>query len=530
MHITKSSRKTVRRLVSLVGSCSVLGLVAACSGQNGGAHGGYQQAADAVSHHDWRTADTILKAALQDSHDDSRMLLLGGEVALEQGDAQRAASLLEELAQRDAQAKPPQFTAQLRPLLARAQLELNNLPGALHTLGNDYMADPASCALEVRAQSAAGEFARAIDVLDKGLAKFPDAIDLQVLDGLRAQALGHTERADAIAAKAIKADPDNFDALIYAGQLALAEQRLDEARRLFAHAHDLRPDHQRPMLALASIARDTGDKAAEKQWVDMARRSGAGDPAVAIFAAELALAAGNVDEASQLLAHVSDPGSANSPVRLLKGLIDAKQDRRGQAIDELSAYLSHGGADDRARLALAVMLTKQGDKARAWQALKPLADAANATATPLQLAAVLAAANHDPAAASYTARLAALKQDNTHDLAEADAAIRAGDWHKADAIYTRLLAAPQGNRVLMLNNAAYAKISLGDSAGAIPLARQALALAPNDPVVLDTLGWALFKAQGAKGEALQLLGRAATLQPGNPAIRQHLITAQAASQ
>lgn len=528
MHRRSITPFRYRRLLLLACAPCSLSLMAGCSGHNGNSQGGYQDAVDAVSHNDYATADKILKQALQDNHQDSRALLLAGKVALEVGDAQRAASLLEELAQRDAKANPPQYTAQIRPLLAKAQLDLNNLPGALHTLGNDYMADPVSCAVEVRALSAAAEYARAIDVLDKGLAAFPHAVDLQVLDGLRAQALGHTDHADAIAAEILKAAPDDINALIYAGQLALSEHRMEDAKRIFSHAHDLRPGHQTPILALASIARDTGDTAAEKQWVDLARQKGATSPAMAGFAAELALQSDHADEADKILTHVGELGPVGSPLRLIKGLTDAKLNRQSQAIDELSAYLSHGGNDDRARLALAVLLTQKGDKARAWQALKPLADAANATEAPLQLAVVLANATHDPGLAGYTARLAALKQDNPRAMTEAGAAINAGDWHKADAIYTQLLASGQGNRVIMLNNAAYVKINLGDAAGAVTLARQATALAPNDPIVMDTLGWALFKSAGATSEATQLLARAAGMQPGNATIRQHLVAAQAA--
>ena len=529
MRKSDHKRRNARRIFGLVCATSALGLTVGCSGQHGTAQGGYQAAADAVAHNDYHTADSILKQAVQDNRNDDRVLFLAGKVALEQGDAQRAASLFEHLAQRDPQAKAGVDAAQLRPWLAKAQLALNNLPGALHTLGRDYMADPLSCAMEVRVLSASGEFGHAIEVLDQGLKAFPDSNDLQVLDGLRAQALGQNDRAEAIAARVLKAEPDNIEALVFAGRLAIAERRMADAQRIFTHVLDLRPEHHSALIALASIARDTGDIASERKWVDLARRKGSGDPVAASFAAELALSAGHADQADAILAHIDDSGTANAPLRMLKGLINAQLGRRDIAIEQLSTYLSHGGDDSRARLALAVMLTKQGDKAKAWAALKPLADSANATAGPLQLAAALATANHDPAAATYTARAAALAHEDGHDLAAANDAIRSGDWHRADAIYTRLLSGQQGNRVLMLNNAAYVKIELGDANAAVTLARQAAALAPNDPIVLDTLGWALLKSGATTGEAKNLLAKAASLQPGNPTIRQHLLAAQASA-
>lgn len=529
MPVTDRNRRAARRYFGMACLTSVLALAAACSSHHATPQGGYQDAAEAVAHNDYRTADAILKQVVQDNHKDNQVLFLAGKVALEQGDAQRAASLFEDLAQRDAQAKPPVYADRLRPLLARAQLALNNLPGALHTLGDAYMTDSESCAMEVRVLSQAGEFGRAIDVLDRGLKAFPQSSDLQVLDGLRAQALGQNERADAIAAQLLKAQPDNVEVLIFAGRLAIAEQRMADAKRIFGHVHDLRPEHHGALLALASIAHDTGDNAAEKQWVDLARSKSASDPVAASFAAEMALAAGHADEADRMLAHIDDTGAENAPLRMLKGLINAQLGRRDIAIEQLSTYLSHGGQDGRARLALAVMLTRQGDKAKAWQALKPLADSANATLAPLQLASALAAASHDPAAATYAARAAALAHDDHHDLAAADDAIKAGDWHRADALYTQLLAGTRGNRVMLLNNAAYAKINLGQTKDAVLLARQASAMAPNDPIVLDTLGWALFKAGGAGDEVKNLLARAVSLQPGNATIRQHLVAVQASA-
>jgi Flp pilus assembly protein TadD len=53
------------------------------------------------------------------------------------------------------------------------------------------------------------------------------------------------------------------------------------------------------------------------------------------------------------------------------------------------------------------------------------------------------------------------------------------------------------------------------------MAEQANKAAPTDPIILDTLGWILVE-QGKLDRALPLLKQAAALAPANPDIRNHL--------
>ena len=131
-------------------------------------------------------------------------------------------------------------------------------------------------------------------------------------------------------------------------------------------------------------------------------------------------------------------------------------------------------------------------------------------------------------AASTSARVGGLEPLRVQVIAEAQAAIKRHDWAGADAIYTRLLANPHGNPAMLTNNAAFVKIELGQPAAAVPLARKALAQSGNDPLVMDTLGWALFKAGGARDEAVQLLQAAAAALPGNASVQAHLAQARSA--
>jgi tetratricopeptide (TPR) repeat protein len=60
-----------------------------------------------------------------------------------------------------------------------------------------------------------------------------------------------------------------------------------------------------------------------------------------------------------------------------------------------------------------------------------------------------------------------------------------------------------------------------DPDSAMPFAEQAVRLSPNDPAMLDTLGWVLC-LKGDSDRALELLQRAKSGLPGNPSVRYHL--------
>lgn len=111
----------------------------------------------------------------------------------------------------------------------------------------------------------------------------------------------------------------------------------------------------------------------------------------------------------------------------------------------------------------------------------------------------------------------------------ADAYARAGQFAAARRHYEAVLA-QQPKDGEALNNLANVLIRQND-AGATAVAERALALQPQDARVIDTAGWAYFKA-GNRDRALQLLRDARLRDPANADIRYHLaqVLAQAGRQ
>ncbi len=200
-----------------------------------------------------------------------------------------------------------------------------------------------------------------------------------------------------------------------------------------------------------------------------------------------------------------------------------------QAIAQLEPIsLATPGNREAVRL-LAEAKLAAGDPAGAMATLRPLADSPAARSDELVLMAKAAQAADDPAAAGYAARAKRpAPQALGRDLADADAAMRSGNWAGAVQAYDRLLAATDGKNIVVLNNMAYAQLMLGNQAKALDYSAGALRLAPDNASVLDTAGWTQLRAGRDIGKARQLLRRAASLAPQNATIRAHLAEAERA--
>lgn len=97
----------------------------------------------------------------------------------------------------------------------------------------------------------------------------------------------------------------------------------------------------------------------------------------------------------------------------------------------------------------------------------------------------------------------------------------AGDWPAAKAAYERAYAiAPDQPSVL--NQVGYSEIEHRENiAAASAMIAKASSLRPDDPAITDSQGWVLY-LQGKPADAIPLLEKAATGDPGEAAINEHL--------
>lgn len=116
-------------------------------------------------------------------------------------------------------------------------------------------------------------------------------------------------------------------------------------------------------------------------------------------------------------------------------------------------------------------------------------------------------------------------QDVIARHALADGLLKSGKLREAQPHYEQLFKA-NARDLIAANNLAWIYGELKDPR-ARPQAEAALALAPEHPSTLDTLGWILV-SQGEPKRGLELLKKAHELAPTSPAIQLHLASAHAA--
>ncbi|HEX4846762.1 MAG TPA: tetratricopeptide repeat protein [Novosphingobium sp.] len=340
---------------------------------------------------------------------------------------------------------------------------------------------------------------------------------------------GAVAEAEAMAAKAEKADPDGIDTLLVLGQLSVRRGDLAKALGYYERASKLYPASLAALIGQAAVLGDLGRHDEMKAVIDRAAGFAPKHPQVVFLKARAA--AGQKDwKAVRETVQPLEAGLAPAdPLRVLYGEALLRLGQAELAIAQLQPVLRVAPGNRDAALLLAEALLARGDARQALAVLKPFADSPAARTEELALAAKSAKSAGDPSAAGYEKRAAMPPvQAAGRDLADADAAMKAGNWAGAAQAYDRILKTTDGRHPLVLNNMAYAQLMLGNLAAARDYADRALKEAPNHPSVLDTAGWVRFKSGKDLQEARRLLRRAAELAPGNPAIRAHLAEAERA--
>lgn len=483
-----------------------------------------EQAISAFKAHDYEAARGYLAKARRDAPDNKDIIMLSGKNALILGDLELATTEFNTL-KSDAQ-----YGEESTALLAKAKLVAGNPDLALQILGEAPPANGVAAATLVMANIVTGQSKLGMEQLKQFSDQFPDSMDMIMVKGTLAGSMGDLPTARAIADQLIKAWPDEPEALIFAGRTALAQGRIEQADRHFTHLLEMVPNSDIGLVAKASVELDRGNKADAQALLNKALTRTSGNVPARYLLADLAIEAGNVDAASEALRGTEDAYEMLPGLAMLKGLVEAQRDNHETAIADLRRYFALGGDEARARIAIArsLVLTNRADEA--WDYLKPVADGANANASVLELATKLAEEVGDPGRQKYAARLAQTqrKDPDADRMIAAERAMRMGDWKSADTNYTPLLSGNSTN-IVLLNNAANVRLNLGRVDDAIGLARQAHNLAPDDPIVLDTLAWCLFKKQGPSAEVVALANKAYAARPGNPEIQAHMMQIGAAT-
>jgi len=405
------------------------------------------------------------------------------------------------------------------------------------------------------------DLARARDSYGQALkldpAFFPAAANLAQLDLQAKQPAAARQRFENI----LKADPKNLNAMLALADLSLREKDEKSYVKWLEKAASAQPQAMQPRMALARYQLAKGDKNKALSTAREAVNTQPDNPAALDLLGTTQLALGDTANAIGSFRKLVErqPGNAIALVKLATAQVVAKdpvsarktlQDVLRIQPDFLDAQMMLGNLDiqdarfdDAQKIARQVQQQKpaspagfalEGDAALARKdypaALTAFEQAHKLGPSSTLLIRQMQVFNATGRAAEGEKRLTAWliihPQDASIRAALAESLIQRGQY-KAAAEQYLILNQSNPNNLLVLNNLAWSLFESGDSR-ALGFAEQALKLKPDNPAVMDTLGWILVQ-QGQAERGIKLLKQALSKAPDAGDIQYHYAAALALS-
>lgn len=372
----------------------------------------------------------------------------------------------------------------------------------------------------VRVDRAEGREDQARAALDRLLGETKGDPDVLFELALLEQSRRRYSQAIEPARKALDAEPGNVRFALLLVDLYLAGHRSGDAVDVARMARVRAPGSLDVLDALARAELAHGDRAAALQTYQDMTKLAEFDAPMQVRIGRLNAAAGDLRAAAynaqKALTAKADFGPAKvlaADLALARGEID-KVRLLAADLQAVPATALEG-----LRLAADAALAEK-DYPRATELARKVQARAPSGANVIALARIRAAAG-DGAEASriLDAWLGQHSGDHAVRMSLAERQMAAGDWpaaRKSLGLLREALPDEPG----VHNNLALALQELGDPA-ALDVAREANRLAPEDPVVLDTLGWVMARS-GQLDVGLRYLRDARLRLPDNPEVRWHL--------
>jgi len=361
-----------------------------------------------------------------------------------------------------------------------------------------------------------------LDLVSDLARPYPNLAEAQFAVTQAAWNAGQYERAEHAVDRALVLRPDWEAAALLKGQLL---QRKSDAEMLAYWAGFLaqHPAMRELRLAYAKQLARVGRYAESRQEFERLLDDAAGNPEATLAVGLLAMQAGDYEAAETYLLKTLELGYPEADqVKLYLGQIAEARQRMDEALRWYQA-VDRGPRHVAAQVLAAALLGKQGRVAEARALLQGLSPADDSERIQIvQAEAQILREAHDYAGVYKVLSQALAGQPGAPELLY-DRAMAAEKLNKLDVLEKDL------RKLIKLKpDYAHAYNALGYTladrtnriAEAIELLQKALQLAPDDPFVLDSMGWAQFKA-GRSKEAVDYLKRAYAARP-DPEIAAHL--------
>lgn len=464
-----------------------------------------------------------LANAIQEDPENPALRRLLGETALAMGDAQMAATAFHKAIEKDAS-----LAAEISPFLAHAHLMQGEPEEALALIGETRQGEPYVLRLLAQARLQNGELVEAWETIEQAIASAPEDSNILSLAGQYQLSVGNIGEADKYAGRALASPEPSVEAYLLKGRIHSIREELGKAIEQYDAGIEHFRDHVRLYIAQAAIYADLQDTVKMETAIANVERISPGHRGAIYIMARYAMNEGDIDKAFELTQLLESASSNNPPLLLLRGQIQVYKGNIQQAITHLRAFLRLSPNHPAASLLLANVLAENGDVRGAYTVITGVTSRASSSKPIIAYAAYLAKQLSDPTAPLLARRAAPPPLEEVKDqLVSAQRSMSKGDWKAAANVYEALISKKFSDHAMLLNNAAMANLRAGNEEKALELAERAYELTPDDPSVLDSVGWIRLNVAEDKAGSLGVLRRAFQLDPTNMQIRLHLAQALA---
>lgn len=362
-------------------------------------------------------------------------------------------------------------------------------------------------------------------------AAFPTSAEAQVLVAKVAVAEDDTTRAEAALRRAIENAPDSAAPYMLLAQLYLRGSRQDEALANLQTAVAKNPRDISALMLIGILQQEKGElQAAREAYERLLQANPRFVPALNNLAYLCSESFGELDRAYEL-ANLAREIRPNDPIALdTFGWILFQRRDYTWALSVLSESASKLSENPEVNYHLGMTRYMLGDEAGARAALAFAAGASTDFPGKDKAAAHLAILEIAPDSASEAtiatlrARIASVPDDPVALSRLGAILAQRGQHEEALATFESVLKAHPASANARIHLAAYLLTRPGGLARAFELAKEAYKAAPEDPLVLHTLGRAAF-ASGDHAWAASLLREAVRRSPGSPVVQADLADA-----
>lgn len=353
------------------------------------------------------------------------------------------------------------------------------------------------------------------------LEKYPQDEQLLIGLGLLSQLQERPEDALEYARQTLKVHPRSTAATLLESSVLHHLNRTDEAIARLAAMLEHHPHHLRLRLQYARLLVNQDLSKAHQQFEILVQQHPE-DPDLLLSLALVAMEEKNLDSAANALEQLLDFEAKASIANFYLGQVSELRGERKRAVLH---YLQVQPGENflQANVNLLNIMVSEGDLLSASQHIERVVTASPELADNYQLLHAQALTRHDYLEAADAVLTQALtRSPNNADLRYSRALVyeKQNQLPKAEQDL-RLILAREPNNPLVLNALGY---MLADRTQRLAEAQefllQAVALSPEDPAIIDSLGWLYFRL-GDYSEALVLLRRAYHLYP-DPEVAAHL--------